>query len=171
MNPGRRTSRGRTRWIVRFAFAVMVATALVTGLSYWRPSSWSGGPVGLGLGRGMCGVFVGSDDLSGVWTTAGYPTWTFAGGNVRTSMWATSGWYPTSNSASISIGGTTASTLRAVWIPLWWLLALSGAAWWVALRASRRAGPGECPACLYNLAGLAAGACPECGRAAPASPH
>jgi hypothetical protein len=44
----------------------------------------------------------------------------------------------------------------------------AGLLWWKDLR---RFGPGRCPNCGYDRAGLAAGtACPECGKPAPSAP-
>jgi hypothetical protein len=52
-------------------------------------------------------------------------------------------------------------------IPLWapWLVMAvpSGLFWW---RHWRRAGPGQCRACRYDLAGNVTGICPECGTKA-----
>ena len=52
-------------------------------------------------------------------------------------------------------------------IPLWPLAALLGAPG-AFLRIRMRHRPGHCRACGYDLAGLAAGPCPECGRLAHA---
>jgi len=59
--------------------------------------------------------------------------------------------------------------MRILEVPLWspCLLtgSLAGIVWTFALRARKRQGDRLCPACGYDLRGLAAGAaCPECGR-------
>jgi hypothetical protein len=48
-----------------------------------------------------------------------------------------------------------------VWIPAACAVALAGALW---VRDRRRAWPGQCVHCGYNLTGNISGRCPECGR-------
>ena len=54
-------------------------------------------------------------------------------------------------------------TVTWIGLPLWlpWLLIAAPTAWlW---RTDRRAKPWQCPKCRYDLRGLDAGVCPECG--------
>lgn len=79
--------------------------------------------------------------------------------------WRLFTWWP--SAALVSYGAWSG---RAVFVPLWMVMAaagpLAGAAWWLHARERRRAGAGACVGCGYALAGLAPGAvCPECGRA------
>ncbi len=59
----------------------------------------------------------------------------------------------------------------AVSVPLWILLALTGAPtallWW---SDGRRAPPGHCRRCGYDLTGNVSGRCPECGASVPSRP-
>lgn len=70
------------------------------------------------------------------------------------------GWYHTTG------GGSTA---RVVSVPLWMLIVLAGAPFWIrlarAVRSMRRMAHGKCVACGYDRRGLAPTAsCPECGQ-------
>ncbi len=62
---------------------------------------------------------------------------------------------------------------RPIWLGLVANTAVYGLAWWIVLggpitatlkiRASRRRGTGQCPACGYDLSGQREPGCPECG--------
>ncbi len=59
-----------------------------------------------------------------------------------------------------------------LWVPLWLpaasCVACATIAWFLDIRARRRAKRGACPKCSYSRTGLAPDAvCPECGAAAP----
>lgn len=56
-----------------------------------------------------------------------------------------------------------------LWLPTLLIFIPSACAWWLDLRAMRRARIGLCRACGYDRRGLAAGSvCPECGAGAKA---
>jgi hypothetical protein len=76
-------------------------------------------------------------------------------------------WRPSTSRASMGFG-TSASTasffrLTALYIPLWpWIILFIAGAAYFRWRASRIALPGHCR-CGYDLSGLTADKCPECG--------
>ena len=55
---------------------------------------------------------------------------------------------------------------RCFVLPIWLLVAATGIRWFVHLRRGRRALPGHCRLCGYDLTGNVTGRCPECGGAA-----
>jgi hypothetical protein len=55
--------------------------------------------------------------------------------------------------------------VRGAWVPLWMPLLPVGAATGLAWLGGRRARPGCCAGCGYDLRGLTGGVCPECGEA------
>lgn len=71
-----------------------------------------------------------------------------------------------SGSCHLSVDMLPSSFLDGVSVPLWWptLLAIMSASYVFGAGGSRKARPGECGACGYDLAGVQAPAvCPECG--------
>jgi hypothetical protein len=68
-------------------------------------------------------------------------------------------WYWPSHSSN-PLGVSTKEIVRVPpWLPLLGAGVMLGAAWW----PRRRLEVGECAKCGYDLAGLGAGRCPECG--------
>src|SRR5258706_15768265 len=55
--------------------------------------------------------------------------------------------------------------MRLLAVPLWVPLVLVAAPTACAWHRCRRHAPGHCPTCGYDLVGIAAGVCPECGTA------
>jgi len=126
------------------------------------------GRVSVIASREMLGIGVGSQGVdASASTQAPWPVWQFTGSGARLLVGPNSRVRPSVSSASMSIGPATMS-LKVTWVP-WWLpgvLFLVGA--FAAYRLSRRAKPGHCPACNYDLTGLSPGTCPECNHRAGA---
>jgi len=53
-----------------------------------------------------------------------------------------------------------------LWIPLWIPFLVLGISTALLCYLDRRVQPGHCPRCRYDLTGITAGVCPECGYAA-----
>ena len=69
---------------------------------------------------------------------------------------------------SLHFVSDTSTGTWAIFVPIWPVVAFCGAttAWLRWLERPKR-GPGHCPACNYDLTGLApSSTCPECGRSA-----
>lgn len=91
------------------------------------------------------------------------------GAAVRIVMGPSCAWRPSWSGANVKVMASSSAvvpvSLTAVYVPLWlctaslWMSA--GIAWRFARPAAKRTG---CPACGYDLRGLPAGRCPECGR-------
>ncbi len=82
------------------------------------------------------------------------PTGVQVFGGRRRPPWK--GWVRRYSTSGSSLSG-------AVEVPLWPLLALAISPFVVAWVRRQRFGPGHCPKCGYDLAGLKDGVCPECG--------
>jgi hypothetical protein len=64
-------------------------------------------------------------------------------------------------------GGGAWGVQVPLFIPLALFGGVAGGLWWAHRRERRRAMIGYCRACGYDLKGLAAGSCPECGSKVP----
>jgi hypothetical protein len=141
----------RTSWVLRWGG--LAATAVIIGLlaaSFWWVIGvdFPGGSASFGFG-GLSitpGQFLYTDEFLKVhamhWQV---PSW----GRIL--------WWPYAARAfgHLHIG-------IPLWLPLGLVSMPTSLAWW---RWNRRRGPDLCPACGYDLSGIATGVCPECGRA------
>ncbi len=98
-------------------------------------------------------------------------SWFFATAQpARLILGAGSSWRPSMSSGSMTVGTlamprtSTTITLDVVFVPIWtWAAALTGASAFLFWHGRRIVAPGHCRGCGYNLRGLPAGRCPECG--------
>lgn len=145
------------KWAMVAAAALLAAASF---LSLVRPV-WAGrGGVVVGVTAGRLEVARSDGDLArqgNAWAIS------CPAGMASILIGPQSAWRPTSNAARVTLG-TTALSLRVVYVPLWPLLTASVAAagllWW---RVRGLVLPGHCASCGYDLKGLAGGTCPECG--------
>jgi hypothetical protein len=107
-----------------------------------------GGALGIQYQPVPEGFTPGQRIVRGKSSLSGTPTWSWPRPKVR-----------------FSWGQPSPSYIDAV-LPLWTLVLLiaapTGVLWW----RDRRHPEGDCPSCGYDLAGIATGVCPECGKAA-----
>lgn len=154
----------------------LAVACLVLGVLCWlamasglvRPWAMNLGRVSVFASREMLGIGVGSRAVDArVTALTPWPLWQFKGMGARVLVAPESRVRPSVSRASMTVG-PAAMNVRVMWVPLWLpgLTLLIGAV--VARRYSRTPEAGHCPACNYDLAGLATGVCPECShRATP----
>ncbi len=152
----KRTRRGRVRRVAKWVGLVVCLVLAGVWLSsrWWgvrRTAMTNGRWLNLEIGRG---VFAYNEVESEGTSLTRKPEWSFRAPTPAMLIWRPS-WF---------VGGVPRQ--RLLWLPLWIpLTALAvptALLWW---RDRRRARPGHCAACGYDLAGLAPGApCPECGK-------
>ena len=85
--------------------------------------------------------------------------------------WRNPNWWPKVHLGVPSLNRGIGQGQYSVAIPLWMLGALSTAAWWGMRRAAWHRETWECRRCGYDLSGLDAKLCPECGAAAGPAPY
>jgi len=154
-----RVQRPPIRRLLHIALAASVIFLLVDLASHCLPVVWTGVGIGAGLDGGILAVewWDPADSELAAWRE---PGWLF--GHNDFAMFGWFGWrdYPSYHVVELHL-----------WIPL--AACVAAAIALIALHRFRRAPPGCCPFCRYDLRGLPvledAIACPECGAAAQAS--
>lgn len=160
MNKTRITSR---------VLLVLAALLVVTlGASFFRPTGFAAFHVGARVTRGQLELAWSNADLG--YAPAGWRLSSPGNANARMLVGPPKWWRPVATKAGMTIGNGTAPpmafTLRALFVPLWWLAIFCGGASYLCHRLARSPEAGHCKACGYNLAGVRDGKCPECGELA-----
>jgi hypothetical protein len=161
----------RRRVLKVVALAIAWSLAIVSsGLLIWgitHPAWYCRGGLAMGVNRGRVEIARSSGAIS-----RAPIAWDIQGpqGYASILVGPVSMWRPSSSSAAIGTSPNSAPaplfTLTVVYLPLWpWALLTIGVAGGLSWRWMRRVEPGHCGACGYDLRGLPAGRCPECGRA------
>jgi hypothetical protein len=157
-------ARGRAGlWIAATACALVLLGALAAlALGLRGRKAYAYGDSGVEFGRGAVTLARCTHPLA-----AGRGSWSI-GRQASVALLPANPWWVSSETASVA-AGPKVMNLRTYSAPLWMVSAPAGLG--LALSARRlargRAREEHCPACGYDLVGLAHGPCPEC--AAPAA--
>ena len=139
-------TKRKVRRVGKWVGLVVVVLVLGVDVAGKRVGVGVGDPFGhfIGIGSGEIALLSGNSAQRWAWV------W-FA--DKSPSMW----WF---RMHSFSAGG------RVLSAPLWFIVVLSAAITGGMWRLDRKRRPGDCPACGYDLSGLAmVRRCPECGKA------
>ncbi len=154
---GRRAKRVGM-WACVAAFVVLVG-AMAWGVI--RPASVGRGGVVVATARGNLEVAWADCSLTRrrIAYNLSYPE-----GNGSILVGPESGWKPSMARAAIGVSPMILYRLRVVYVPMWpWVVAMALAAAGMWMWAGKFVRPGHCAGCGYDLSGLPAGKCPECG--------
>lgn len=158
------STRSRRRWsrlLIWPLAAVLLCMIVAWPVSYRRGPIWAGGPDGAGFSYLF---YVLDGDIAFVRREAPFQ---ISGWGIAVSPSAVEWrWLPT------IMRKTTAGAGRilSVHIPIWMPVVVTASATVVTWRRSRRPLPGHCRNCGYDLAGVVAPVCPECGGAREGGP-
>lgn len=165
----RRSADSLRRWaFIALGIALFWFVLCFAGLV--RPWCIAAGGYGLANGRGGLIIARSNSDIAGSWSKAAtWPIWQFLPNQSRILIAPEAAWRPAIISPGTmtvtSLTGIVTSTIRAIWIPMWWFVVIFGFVSWMLFRAvaRRRHELSQCDACGYDRAGLLDKPCPECG--------
>jgi hypothetical protein len=145
----------------------MVLGSIALSMLQTRPLNLSLGRFSVALCRGRMELASASAPLS--WHASGAWLIHLPGGNAFVALGPGSSWLPSSQRGSVTVGPAAAAgvtySLAVVFVPLWpWAILFAGSGL-VLWKLSRNQRAGHCKACGYDLRGVRAGPCPECGSA------
>lgn len=156
-------ARRTTRRLLIAAAALTIALLFTMAIGFTTPGALCRGHYAVGADKACLQWAWSSDDL----VNQG-PAWKIGpGGQIM--LGPLSRWRPTISRASASITSPPAPpvvyTISILYIPLWPWASLCGIATAILARRFRNLVPaGHCRNCAYDLRGLTADRCPECGR-------